>query len=178
MHEELGALDPDAGTLAFSRTYAHPIDRVWRALTERDQLAVWFPQTVVGDLLTPGAPLRFESAGDGAPGFAGQVLRVEPPRVLEFVWGTDVIRLDLEPGDGACRLTLTDKIDELGKASRDGAGWHACLDLLEAAVDGIEPPVSSMDRWREVHPRYVRAFGPEASSIGPPGSHSVYVQGD
>jgi len=38
---------------------------------------------------------------------------------------------------------LLDTIDELGKAARDGAGWHACLDVLQqpserrpAALDG------------------------------------------
>ncbi len=146
--------------------------RRWRIAIK---LTAWFPQTVVGDLLTPGAPLRFESDGDGAPVFEGTVIRVEPPRVLEFVWGTDVIRLDLRPGDGVCHLTLTDTMDVLGKAARDGAGWHTCLDFLEAAMGGVPPSFTSVHRWKAVHPEYVRAFGPEASSIGPP-SHSEYLE--
>src|SRR6266508_2283449 len=32
--------------------------------------------------------------------------------------------------------------------------------------DGVE-------RWREVHPRYVERFGPEASTNGPPEGHPV-----
>jgi uncharacterized protein YndB with AHSA1/START domain len=176
MPAEIGALDAPARTLRFSRSYPHPVDRVWQAVTEPDHLAVWFPQTVVGDLLVPGASLQFESSIEDVPVFEGKVLKVEPPRMLEFEWGTDVIRIELLPVEEGCRLTLTDTLDVLGKAARDGAGWHACLDFLEAAVEGIEPSFTSVDRWRAVHPEYVRAFGPEASSIGPPASHSRYVE--
>ena len=28
------------------------------------------------------------------------------------------------------RLTLINRFDEIGKAARDAAGWHACLDAL------------------------------------------------
>ena len=39
-------------------------------------------------------------------------------------------------GDG-CVLTLINRFDEIGKAARDAAGWHACLDALEASLDGV-----------------------------------------
>ena len=43
-----------------------------------------------------------------------------------------------------------------------------CLELLAGALDGGAEPVPEGQRWREVHPHYVGAFGPEASAIGPP----------
>ncbi len=176
MPAQLGSLDAPARTLRFSRTYPHPVERVWQAVTEPDHLAVWFPQTIVGDLLVTGAPLRFESSVEDAPTFEGKVLRVEVPRMLEFEWGTDVIRIEVQAVEGGCELTLTDSLDVLGKATRDGAGWHTCLDFLAAAVERTEPSFTSVDRWRAVHPEYVRAFGPEASSIGPPASHSDFLE--
>jgi len=165
----LGTLQGDDGGpwhLRFTRHLHHPVERVWDALTVPEELGAWFPQRIVGDLLTPGTRLRFE--GDASPGFDGQVLAVEPPVRLEFAWGPDTIRFDLVPEDGGCVLTLTDTIGELGKAARDGAGWHTCLDELEAVLDGTPPSFTTTGRWQEVHPGYVAAFGPRASTIGPP----------
>jgi uncharacterized protein YndB with AHSA1/START domain len=151
--------------LRFTRELAHAPEIVWRAITEREQLQAWFPHTIVGDWVL-GGELRFESEyGD----FGGEVLAYEPSELLEFRWGPDTIRLEVAAaGSGGCTLTLLDTFDELGKAARDGAGWHTCLDRLEAELDGGPVGDGLRERWREVHPAYVDAFGPEASSIGPP----------
>jgi uncharacterized protein YndB with AHSA1/START domain len=168
MNGQLEALATGRWTLRFTRQLPHPIDKVWRAVTQPEHLPAWFPDRMVGDLLVPGGELRFESAGGQFPPFDGRVLRVEPPNLLEFLWGTDTIRFELEASDGGCTFTLTDTIDELGKAARDGAGWHTCLDFLEAHLDGIEPSFTTRDRWQSVLEDYQKAFGPEASTIGPP----------
>jgi uncharacterized protein YndB with AHSA1/START domain len=165
MNGELEALGNGQWNLRFTRRLSHPVDTVWKALTEPDHLAAWFPQSIRGDLLTPGASLRFESQyGD----FDGRVLTVEPPSLLEFLWGPDTIRFELLPTEGGSVLTLVDSIDELGKAARDAAGWHACLDLLEAELAGTSPAWTSQERWALVHPGYVDAFGAEAATLGPP----------
>ncbi|HEV7528742.1 MAG TPA: SRPBCC family protein [Solirubrobacteraceae bacterium] len=152
--------------LRFTRELAHPPEKVWRALTEHEHLQAWFPHTVVGEW-TAGAPLRFQSKhGD----FEGEVLACQPPSLLEFRWGPDTIRLEVAPASGGdgCTLTLIDTLQELGKAARDGAGWHACLDALQDELDGRAPAADSSARWNAVHPGYVEAFGPEAATIGPP----------
>jgi uncharacterized protein YndB with AHSA1/START domain len=154
--------------LRFTRHLAHPADRVWRAITEPDDLKAWFPDTIVVERWEVGAPLRFEPAAQGVDGFEGEVLAFEPPMMLEFRWGTDVIRIELEPDGQGTKLTLFDTIDELGKAARDAAGWHVCLDQLESHLDGHEPGWSPSERWRELHPSYVDELGPEAATIGPP----------
>lgn len=153
--------------LRFTRELAHAPERVWRALTEHEHLQAWFPHTIVGEW-TVGAPLRFESKyGD----FDGEVLACEPPSLLEFTWGPDTIRFEVASASGGdrCTLTLIDTLEELGKAARDGAGWHACLDALEDQLDGRTAGADSRGRWAEVHPSYVEAFGLEAATIGPPG---------
>ncbi|HET6794610.1 MAG TPA: SRPBCC family protein [Acidimicrobiales bacterium] len=157
----------DRWELRFTRRLAHDQDKVWRAVTEAQHLEAWFPQQVVGDWVV-GAPLRFVMGGDESTAFDGEVLAVEPPKLLEFRWGTDSIRIELEPSDGGCVLTLIDTFDEVGKAARDAAGWHVCLEALVAHVDGNPAPGPSRERWRAVHPDYVAAFPAEASTIGPP----------
>jgi hypothetical protein len=92
----------------------------------------------------------------------------EPPAVLELIWGDETLRFTLEPVDGGCVLTFLNTFDELGKAARDAAGWHTCLDLLGYELDGEPAPWTPPERWAEVHARYVEAFGAEAAAIGPP----------
>ena len=159
----------DAGPrLRFVRHLAHPPEKVWRAITEPEHLKAWFPDTIVVSEWEVGAPLRFEHAAVPEGGFDGEVLAVEPQSLLEFRWGTDVIRLEMEPDGDGTRLTLLDTIDELGKAARDAAGWHVCLDHLEHHLDGTTPDWTGSDRWRAIHPGYVEQLGPEAATIGPP----------
>ena len=67
------------------------------------------------------------------------MIAYEPGRLLEFSWGPDRIRLEIVPHDAGCTLILTDTIEELGKAARDGAGWHTCLDMLERDLEGGAP---------------------------------------
>lgn len=91
-------------------------------------------------------------------------------RTREFTWGGDTLRFELAPDEGGGTvLTLRNTFDELGKAARDAAGWHTCLELLAVHLDGREPPAATRDLWKELHPQYVAALGPEASTIGPPG---------
>jgi uncharacterized protein YndB with AHSA1/START domain len=154
----------DRWQLRFRRELRHPVAKVWKALTEPDELRKWFPDQVSVREWKVGARMEFKDANARIQPFDGEVLAYEPPRRLEFRWGTDVIRLEVAPHGDGCVLTLVDTIDELGKAARDGAGWHVCLGALEAALDGS----SSISDWADVHEKYVQKFGPEASTIGPP----------
>jgi uncharacterized protein YndB with AHSA1/START domain len=157
----------DRWQLKFRRELRHPPAKVWKALTEPEQLDAWFPTTVIGDR-TAGAPLRFTFRGEDLPPFDGEMLAYEPCSLLEFRWGPDVLRFELEPVGLHTVLTLTDTFEELGKAARDGAGWHVCLDGLAEHLDGVAPPPDADQRWQRVHPGYVEQFGPEAATIGPP----------
>jgi uncharacterized protein YndB with AHSA1/START domain len=157
--------------LRFERTFAHPVEKVWRAVTEPGQLAAWFPTTIDGERAA-GAALRFTFPKGEAPPFEGRVIAFEPPALFEFDWGEDVIRLEVQPaGDGA-RLLLFDTLAERGKAARDAAGWHTCLEALGLALGGRPDGREEMGRWSEFHRHYVEAFGPEGATMGPPGTSS------
>ena len=146
--------------LRFTRRLAHTPEKVWRAIVEPEHRDTWFPQRIVGNW-SAGAPLTFESEYGN---FDGEVLAYQPPTLVEFRWGTDEIRLEIRPDGDGTLLTLLDTFDEQGKAARDAAGWHVCLDALESSLAGRK----STSEWTAVHPRYVAEFGPEAATIGPP----------
>lgn len=155
----------DRWRLRFTRRLRHDPQTVWRAITEQEHLWAWFPDGISGEFVVGGA-LRFAPDSDMA--FDGQVRAVDPPRLLEFTWGTDLLRFEIAPADDGCTLTLFDTLDEVGKGARDAAGWHVCLDALERALDGVPVPPTGAGEWAAVHPRYVAKFGPQASTIGPP----------
>ena len=154
----------DSWTLTFTRRLHHSPEKVWRSVTEPEHLKVWFPQEIVGERRAH-APLRFvASTGDS---FEGEMLVFDPPSVMELTWGEDRLRIELEPDGAGTILTLTDTFREVGKAARDAAGWHECLDRLVSALDGSEPGVWG-DGWRALNQRYVERLGPQAATIGPP----------
>ena len=112
---------------------------MWRAITEPEHLAQWFPTTIEGDRVA-GAPLRFSFPGDQFPPFDGEMIEFEPQSAMEIRWGPDIVRLELRPIDEGTELTLLDTLEERGKAARDGAGWHTCLDAARALDSAAMPP--------------------------------------
>jgi uncharacterized protein YndB with AHSA1/START domain len=152
--------------LRFVRPLAHPVDAVWRAVTTPEGLAAWFPFDVVGERAA-GASLRFVFREGEGEDFYGSMVEYEPPSVMELRWeGEETLRLEVREADDGCELTLINRFDEIGKAARDAAGWHACLDALAALMAGES--IDAGARWGAVHPGYVERFGPAASTIGPP----------
>jgi uncharacterized protein YndB with AHSA1/START domain len=137
--------------LRFTRELAHPQEKVWRAITEPEHMQAWFPQHVCGEWVV-GGPLTFSSPEGRGPDFGGEVLAYQPQTLVEFRWGTDVIRLELAARADGCTLTLLDTFDD------------RLTDDLDKGGLSFQPG----QRWAEVHPRYVKAFGPEAAAIGPP----------
>jgi len=167
--EEFGILERGDGevTLHFIRRLPHPPHKVWRALTEAEHVAAWFPTTVEGDTV-PGAPLRFAFREMQLPAFDGTMLAFKPPELLEFSWGDERLRFELVPDEAGTVLRLSASFAEVGRAARDAAGWHTCLDLLGYDLLGVPVPRQQDERWRVVHREYVARFGPEAATVGPP----------
>jgi uncharacterized protein YndB with AHSA1/START domain len=169
MYGTLQLLEDGRSQLCFTRTLAHPREEVWRAITEPEHLAHWFPTTIEGERAA-GERLRFEFLGGEAPPFEGEMLAFQAPVLMELRWGTDTVRLDLGSSGRGTVLRLLDAFDERGKAARDAAGWHTCLDALAAHLSGEPDARGSMSAgaWKDVHSAYVESFGPEAAAIGPP----------
>lgn len=157
----------DRAVLEYRRRFEHPPARVWRALTEPAELATWFPTTIDGERAA-GAALTFRFEHVELEPMHGEMLTFEPPSLLAFTWGGDLLRFALEPDVDGTAMTFSVTFDELGKATRDGAGWHQSLEGLGCALAGEQGRDDDPGRWRELRDAYAERFGPEASVLGPP----------
>jgi uncharacterized protein YndB with AHSA1/START domain len=167
MYGDLKQCEDGRWQLRFTRALRDSPEKVWGAITEPEHLAHWFPTTIEGDRVN-GARLRFGFPEGQAPSFDGEMIVYAPPSLMEFRWGNDIVRFELRSIEEGTELTLLDTLDELGKAARDGAGWHTCLDALKASLQNEQGARKALDRWQEVHSYYVERFGPQAATIGPP----------
>ena len=57
-------------------------------------------------------------------------------RCMELRWADDILRFELEADGPGCVLRLTVTFPEHGKAARDAAGWHVCLEQLGSECAG------------------------------------------
>ena len=114
--------------LRFERRLAHPVQRVWRAVSEPAELECWFPAAAEW---TPAAGETF-----AAGGATGTVTEVSPPHVLAWEFNGDLYRFELTALDGGCRLVFTHVFDDRSIAAQTAAGWHAYLSRLEPHLDG------------------------------------------
>jgi uncharacterized protein YndB with AHSA1/START domain len=154
----LGVVRPDAErrALLFERRVAAPPERVWSALTERDELARWLTDITIEPRLGGRVVIDWGEAGSNT----GTVLAWEPPRVLAYSWiwagvHDSVLRFDLRPDGDGTHLRLEHRALSPSVAGDHGSGWHAYLDALADVVEGR--PVGSWDE-REValRPHYER----------------------
>jgi uncharacterized protein YndB with AHSA1/START domain len=160
-------LDDGRPAVRFERTYPHPIERVWAAVSEPDGLAHWFPSKVEIEPRV-GGTIRFSEDPNTEPS-TGTVLRYEPPRALAFSWGGDELRFDLAPrGDGGCTLTLINVLEARDTAARNAAGWTVCLAELDKQLAGASaegPHAESAQPWQPLYEEYVAAGMPSGAPI-------------
>jgi uncharacterized protein YndB with AHSA1/START domain len=152
--------------LRFERRLSHPVEVVWQAITEPDELEHWFPSKVALDELRAGADMTFtfENMPLDAPStMTGRVTELDPPRLFEFYWGGDHLRFELEPSVDGCVLRLTVLLDAREKAARDAAGWHVCLDRLGRRLAGAD--AGGREDWRERYEEYQRRGVPAGAPI-------------
>ena len=162
--------------LRFERRYPHPVERVWRAVTEPDELAAWFPSAVVGERAV-GAELVFDDDAQRAeahekgeptradgPAFTGRVIAYDPPTVFSFSWGGEVLRFELHPDGDGTRLLFTQVLSHRSAAARNGAGWHGCLAGLDALLGA---PAADPDDGFAAYQDFVDEMGPERGAPDP-----------
>ncbi len=174
MREGDGTLERQGGrhTLRFQRQLSHPPERVWRALTEDEDLVTWFPARIVG-AREAGAALRFvfppkpgqvpADSDEHGEAMTGTMLVYEPPRLLEYQWDVDVLRWELDPRPGGTLLTFTHTFDDKGRGARDAAGWEICFASLETRLDGRTRVPFAKARHDTLFSHYAERFGPDGS---------------
>lgn len=150
----------DGSAARLRRRFDAPVEKVWSACTDRDQLRRWFAD--IGGDLREGATLTFDV---GAPcKLTSRILRCEPPHNLLLTWsypGREIDEVEL-------RLTRDrdGTIVELEHRSDDktewwigaGSGWEYALIKLSVLLRGDDPSIVSVEEldqklgplWMEV----------------------------
>ncbi len=96
------------------RTYNAPVEKVWKAITDKDQMKQWYFEL---DAFQPEPGFEFSFTGQGSKGeqylHLCQVKEVIPNRKLSYSWkysnyeGYSVVTFELFDEDGKTRLKLT-----------------------------------------------------------------------
>lgn len=128
-------------TLVFIRELRQPPEAVWSALTEPAEIDRWAPFTATTDLSKPGDTTLTMVDGDDRTDIPATVHRADRPVLLEYTWGADVLRWELEPAGAGTRLILRHTLAEPGMTAMVAAGWHLCADVLQRLLDGDPVPV-------------------------------------
>jgi uncharacterized protein YndB with AHSA1/START domain len=154
-------------TLILVRELRHPPAMVWEALTDPAHLSAWAPFDADRNLAAEG-PVKLSLAGTPkVQVFESAVKRAEAPRLLEYSWGGNDLRWELETLGSGTRLTLWHNIDRRF-ISWGAAGWHICFDVLERLLAG-EPTgrIAGADAmkfgWQRLNIEYAKQFGIEAN---------------
>jgi uncharacterized protein YndB with AHSA1/START domain len=159
--------DGETWTLVLVRELPHPPALVWKALTDPEQLREWAPFDADRNLGAVGTA-KLSTVGAPTPQVTEtQVKRADASKVLEFNWGGQDIRWELEPVAGkGTRLTLWHNINR-NFISMGAAGWHICFDVLDRLLAGqplgrmVGVEVMKVPAWQRLNAEYAKQFGVE-----------------
>jgi len=128
MTEELATFD-DRWTMRYTRTYPHPIERVWRAVTEAEHLDVWLAPAcgvVVEGRLGGRCAFAFGGANPELPehdpadastfSYEGTITAFDPPHLVHYQLEDSALRFELREVAEGTQL-------EFVHAFRRGASW-------------------------------------------------------
>ena len=160
-------------TLILVRELRHSPKRVWQALTDPAHLRDCAPFDADRSLDTVGARVKLTTVGAPTQQVTEtRVKRAEALMLLEYNWGGQDIRWELEGIDGGTRLTLWHNIDR-NFISMGAAGWHICLDVLDRVLRGapigriVAGDALKFSGWQRLNAEYAKQFGIEAPSWSP-----------
>jgi uncharacterized protein YndB with AHSA1/START domain len=153
----------DRQVIRFERRLGHPVERVWRAISEPGELAKWLALAELEPIEGGTVVLTWQNTDDeGNTAVArGTVSALEPPRLIEF--DTDIhgrLRWELEPDGEGTVLSFTAEVELPEEYElKVLAGWHIHLDHLEEVLDGgtIDWPNWSTEHrpdWDRIHEGY------------------------
>jgi uncharacterized protein YndB with AHSA1/START domain len=155
--------DGDKWTLVMVRELRHPPAMIWQALTDPAHLREWAPFDADRSLAAVG-PVKLSTVGTPKPIVSEtRVTRAEAPKLLEYRWGEQDLRWQLEPLGHGTRLTLWHNIDRR-YISMGAAGWHICFDVLDRLFS--EHPLGRLVGggamscgWQRLNTEYGQQFG-------------------
>jgi uncharacterized protein YndB with AHSA1/START domain len=162
--------DGETWTLVLVRELRHSREKVWQALTDPAQLREWAPFDADRSLGTAGASVKLTTVGAPTPHVTETtVTRADAPKLLEYRWGGNDMRWELEPSGQGTRMTLWTIIPR-GFISMGAAGWHICFDVLDHLLGGapigrmVGPDTMKFGGFQRLNAEYARQLGVEPPS--------------
>ncbi len=150
--EEFGTVG--VAEVVFERRFEAPRERVWRALTDSEELAGWLAPAEIDMRVGGSVVLKFEDGDE-----RGTITELREPEVIAYTWNegeTDsLVRFKLEPEGGGTRLVLRHTFEGEVDLSSYGGGWHHHLEQLIAQMAGT-PIGWDSNRYRELKSEYER----------------------
>jgi len=147
-------------SLRFDRRLDHSPARVWSAITDPQEASKWMhPFPVKIDLRVGG---HWEAWFEGAdvPWCPGVIVRLEPERLLAYVWDYSIVEWRLEPDGAGCRYTYRIHGTPEPPPGADwtqesaAAGWHEGVDRFAAYLDGVGVDAAQQQSWAGLVPAY------------------------
>ena len=155
--------------LRFVRRFAHPVERVWSALTESDQLQFWMPCDIVGErragaeIKLPFWPAQIAKYQLEETNINGRIEVWDPPAVFQWTWGGDTLRFELNRTNEGTTMIFTTWLEppDLAGASDAAGGYHVCLNHLRMLLETGSAPslVESDEAARRLQPVYAKRLG-------------------
>jgi uncharacterized protein YndB with AHSA1/START domain len=155
-------INGETATLIFERRLSHSPQRVWRALTDAEELREWYMAKAKIDG-RPGGSIDMVT-GPAQFHWTGRILTWEPFSVLEYEFNAaphehlaggerSIVRYDLQSVAGGTLLTLIHSRLTKRTALGFAPGTHALLDRLEASL-AAQPLPDWKARYDEVKAAY------------------------
>jgi uncharacterized protein YndB with AHSA1/START domain len=139
-------------TIRFERYLPHPVEKVWGAITEPENLALWLANVDMDLRLGGAVEIRFTNS---VYVVTGEITELIPGTVLEFTWNSRDIEASLlrwelsSENKDQCLLQLRHTIAGDINPSLC-SGWHVHLGLLADMLEEL-PEVFSWpgEEWEE-----------------------------
>ncbi|GAB2525495.1 SRPBCC domain-containing protein [Paramicrobacterium agarici] len=150
--------------LTLERAMTHTAADLWATLTERDTVGRWAPFSPDRDLDSKGAVSLRQSDDLEANANPGKVLTAAVQRMLSIEWAGDRIEIELAPTADETIVQLNHIFTEETLAPSLAAGWHICLQALDAVAGGARIPLvvgnaAHAAGWDALYDEYARLLG-------------------
>ncbi|MFF0173990.1 SRPBCC domain-containing protein [Micromonospora profundi] len=127
--------------LRLERHYDNPVERVWQALTDSEEMSAWFACAVEYGELTPGSTLELRfPGGDPEP---GKILEVEPGRLIAFTWQKESLTFEVTSERGGTRFVFVTTVQDPEHIPYSAAGYYQSVE--EGLTGFLDPDAKARD---------------------------------
>lgn len=140
-----------------NRDFPYPIETVWQMLTDNAYLGKWFKELKI-ESLSEGGKIVFDLGNDQFEEMT--ITQVDVPTVFAFTWDKDSVSFQLnKTAENSTHLVFKEFIQTVTEHTpRDIAGWHVCLEVIRALLDGQTDASNEKKQWEPLYQKYKELF--------------------